>query len=129
MRNIAMAGGGVEALVMKSPSRARPASRHPPFWGGPPRLTGPPRARDSRPMAGTPGWLQRNVTAACDENLPVRDFAAEVAGAIGRAVPHDGYCLFAFDPASGGMATHVSHGGYIDRLRDCTRLWENELLE
>jgi DNA-binding CsgD family transcriptional regulator len=80
-------------------------------------------------MGRTPQWLKRELDAVCEETLPIRELAREVSRAIARAVPHDGSCLFGFDPMTGGMSYHTSHGGYADLLRDCSRLADNEALE
>lgn len=80
-------------------------------------------------MVQAPGWLRREVDAICDRPLPLAELAGEVAARLHRAVPHDGYCLFGFDPLTGGTSFHTSRGGYADRLRDCSQLSHNEMLE
>ena len=80
-------------------------------------------------MAGSWTWVEREVEAACERPLPLVELGAAVSSSLGRVVPHDGYCLFGFDPVTGLISLHTSRGGYRDVLRDCNRLWENEQLE
>ena len=73
--------------------------------------------------------LEREVYASCSALWPPADLAASLSEALRPVVPHDGYCLFGFDPLTGLTSFHASRNGYRDTLRDCNRLWENEQLE
>lgn len=69
------------------------------------------------------------VEDACERPLRLLELGEAVSASVGRVVPHDGYCLFGFDPLSGLVSFHTSRNGYRDVLRDCARLAENEQLE
>jgi DNA-binding CsgD family transcriptional regulator len=73
--------------------------------------------------------VEREVYASCSASWPPREFAASLSEALRPVVPHDGYCLFGFDPLTGLTSFHASRNGYLETLRDCNRLWQNEQLE
>lgn len=73
--------------------------------------------------------VEREVTANCSASWPPAEFAASLSEALRAVVPHEGYCLFGFDPLTGLTSFHTSRNGYRETLRDCNRLWQNEQLE
>ncbi len=74
-------------------------------------------------------FAELEIRSICAQSMLPGELGDAVSESLAREVPHDGYCFFGFDPATGMTSFHASRDGYRHTLRDCNRLWQNELLE
>jgi DNA-binding CsgD family transcriptional regulator len=52
-------------------------------------------------MASSAAQAYRHVSALASADLPLGELGEQLSAALGRLVPHEGYCLIGFDPVSG----------------------------
>ena len=77
-------------------------------------------------MASSTAQARDQVAALARADLPVGELGDELSAALGGVVPHEGYCLIGFDPASGLRIFIASRHGLVNSHE---RLWHNENVE
>ena len=77
-------------------------------------------------MATSAVRARHQVAALAQADLPLDTLGEELSAALGRFVPHEGYCLIGFDPVSGLRTFHTARDALAG---DPSRIVHNETVE
>jgi DNA-binding CsgD family transcriptional regulator len=77
-------------------------------------------------MASSAAHARDHVIALARADLALGELAEELSAALGRVVPHEGYCLIGFDPVSALRVFTAARDAVVDSYE---RLWHNEKVE